>query len=186
MLPLGQEPLGQQLLGASAQLDVKALNFFSATNTARLQREVNNGLAMAHFKSTRYTGLLLVNTVITRFSLVRKDQNCERAEQQKLVEQMAILDTCKAKNLVYGSFHPLQNPPMFSVSYPPSLTGNHFCHLNLTSNFASNIHMFADKKNNVAVLQVETGETIVEAAAREVREECGYIVRTEDLGESDV
>ena len=120
----------------SAQLDVKALNFFSATNTARLQREVNNGLAMAHFKSTRCTGLLLVNTVITRFSLVRKDQNCDRAEQQKLVDQMAILDTCKAKNLVYGSFHPLQNPPMFSVSYPPSLTGNHFCHLNLTSNFA--------------------------------------------------
>ena len=37
-----------------------------------------------------------------------------------------------------------------------------------------------------AVLQVETGETIVEAAAREVREECGYIVRTEDLGESHV
>ena len=32
-------------------------------------------------------------------------------------------------------------------------------------------------------MQVETGETIVEAAAREVREECGYIVRTEDLGE---
>ena len=35
---------------------------------------------------------------------------------------MAILDSCKAKNLVYGSFHPLQNPPMFSVSYPPSLS----------------------------------------------------------------
>ena len=33
-----------------------------------------------------------------------------------------------------------------------------------------------------AALQVEAGETIVEAAAREVREECGYIVRTEDLG----
>ena len=33
---------------------------------------------------------------------------------------------------------------------------------------------------------MEAGETIVEAAAREVREECGYIVRTEDLGESDV
>ena len=26
----------------------------------------------------------------------------------------------------------------------------------------------------------------MEAAAREVREECGYNVRTEDLGESDV
>ena len=33
---------------------------------------------------------------------------------------------------------------------------------------------------------MEAGETVVEAAAREVREECGYIVRTEDLGESDV
>lgn len=90
----------------SAQLDVKALNFFSATNTAKLQREVNNGLAMAHFKSTR------------------KDQNCDRAEQQKLLDQMTSLDTCKSKNLVYGSFHPLQNPPMFNVSFPPSLTGN--------------------------------------------------------------
>ena len=69
------------------------------------QREVNNGLAMAHFKSSK------------------KDQNCDRAEQQRLVEQMASLDTCRARNLVYGSFHPLQNPPMFSVSYPPSLTG---------------------------------------------------------------
>ena len=46
---------------------------------------------------------------------------------------MAILDTCKAKNLVYGSFHPLQNPPMFSVSCPPSLTGNNSCHLDMTS-----------------------------------------------------
>ena len=33
---------------------------------------------------------------------------------------------------------------------------------------------------------MEARETIIEAAAREVREECGYIVRTEDLGESDV
>ena len=49
--------------------------------------------------------------VITGVSLVRKDQNCDRAEQQKLLDQMAILDTCKAKDLVYGSFHPLQNPP---------------------------------------------------------------------------
>ena len=106
----------------SAQLDVKALNFFSATNSARLQREINNGLAMAHFKSTRYGGLLLVNMVITRVTLVRKDKNCDRGEQQKLFDQMAILDTCKAKNQVYGSFHPLQNPPMFSVSYPPSLS----------------------------------------------------------------
>ena len=95
----------------SAQLDVKALNFFSATNSARLQREINNGLAMAHFKSTRYSGLLSVNMVFTRVTLVRKDQNCDRAEQQKLLDQMAILDTCKAKDLVYGSFHPLQNPP---------------------------------------------------------------------------
>ena len=79
---------------------------------------------MAHFKSTRYTGILLVKTVIILKSFVRKDQNCDRAEQQKLLDQMAILDTCKAKNLVYGSFHPLQNPPMFGVSFPPSLTGN--------------------------------------------------------------
>lgn len=39
---------------------------------------------------------------------------------------------------------------------------------------------------HTSLLQVEAGETIVEAAAREVREECGYIVRTEDLGESNV
>ena len=36
------------------------------------------------------------------------------------------------------------------------------------------------------LLQVEARETIAEAGAREVREECGYIVRTEDLGESYV
>lgn len=79
---------------------------------------------MAYFKSTRYTGILLVMTVIILNVLARKDQNCDRAEQQKLLDQMTILDTCKAKNLVYGSFQPLQNPSMFSVSFPPSLTGN--------------------------------------------------------------
>ena len=42
------------------------------------------------------------------------------------------------------------------------------------------------RRSSLMLLQVEAGETIVEAAAREVREECGYIVRTEDLGESDV
>ena len=30
--------------------------------------------------------------------------------------------------------------------------------------------------------KLEPGETVVEAAAREVREECGYIVNTTDLG----
>ena len=30
--------------------------------------------------------------------------------------------------------------------------------------------------------KVEPGETVVEAAAREVTEECGYSVKTEDLG----
>ena len=35
------------------QLDVKALYFFSATNTAKMQKEVNNGLAMANFKTTK-------------------------------------------------------------------------------------------------------------------------------------
>ena len=30
--------------------------------------------------------------------------------------------------------------------------------------------------------KVETGETITEAAVREVKEECGYIVNIEDLG----
>ena len=30
--------------------------------------------------------------------------------------------------------------------------------------------------------KIETGETITEAAVREVKEECGYIVNIEDLG----
>ena len=70
----------------------------------------------------------LIGQELTREHGHRRDlhqlllKNCDRAEQQKLLDQMAILDTCKAKNLVYGSFHPLQNPPMFSVSYPPSLS----------------------------------------------------------------
>ena len=47
-------------------------------------------------------------------------------------------------------------------------------------------HRTESRHSSLMLLQVEAGETIVEAAAREVREECGYIVRTEDLGESDV
>ena len=42
---------------------------------------------------------------------------------------------------------------------------------------------FGEGKWNGFGGKVEAGETIVEAAAREVREECGYVVKTEDLGE---
>ena len=33
--------------------------------------------------------------------------------------------------------------------------------------------------------KVEAGETVVEAAAREVQEECGLTVKTEDLGKTE-
>ena len=42
---------------------------------------------------------------------------------------------------------------------------------------------FGEGKWNGFGGKVEAGETIVEAAAREVKEECGYVVKTEDLGE---
>ena len=44
---------------------------------------------------------------------------------------------------------------------------------------------FGEGKWNGFGGKVEVGETIVEAAAREVKEECGYVVKTEDLGELD-
>ena len=41
---------------------------------------------------------------------------------------------------------------------------------------------FGEGKWNGFGGKVEAGETIIEAAAREVKEECGYIVQTQDLG----
>ena len=41
---------------------------------------------------------------------------------------------------------------------------------------------FGEGKWNGFGGKVEAGETIIEAAAREVKEECGYIVQTHDLG----
>ena len=83
------------------QLDVKAINFFSATNQAKLQKEVNNGLAMAYFKSSK------------------RDQNGDRAEQQKYVDEMSSLDHHNAKLLVYGSYQPLNNNPLYNNFQPP-------------------------------------------------------------------
>ena len=71
------------------QLDIKAINFFGATNQAKLQREVNNGLAMAHFKATN------------------RNLSGDRAEQQKFLDEMSELDYCQIRNLTYGSYQPL-------------------------------------------------------------------------------
>lgn len=81
------------------QLDVKALNFFSATNQARLQKEINNGLAMAHFNS------------------MKKNNSIDKVEQQKLVDEMLVLDHCNSRQLTYGSYQPLKTSP-FSPSLP--------------------------------------------------------------------
>ena len=85
-----------------AQMDVKALNFFSATNSAKLQREVNNGLAMAHFKSSKRT------------------HHGDRAEQQTYLDSMARLDTWGARRMVYGGYQSLHNPghAVYSASLP--------------------------------------------------------------------
>jgi len=87
------------------QLDVKALNFFSATNQARLQKEINNGLAMAHFNT------------------MKKNNSIDKVEQQKLVEEMVVLDHCNSRQLTYGSYQPLQTSPFLSnlPQYLPSV-----------------------------------------------------------------
>ena len=85
-----------------ARLDSKALSFFSATNQARLQKEINNGLAMAHFNQQR------------------KNTSSDRAEQQKLVEEMAAADSCGSRRLVYGSWTSPPAPPCMPA-LPPAL-----------------------------------------------------------------
>ena len=75
------------------QLDVKALNFFSATNQAKLQKEINNGLAMAHF------------------NMMKKNNTIDKVEQQKLVEEMVVLDNCNSRQLTYGCYQPLKTSP---------------------------------------------------------------------------
>ena len=84
------------------RLDAKALNFFSATNQARLQKEINNGLAMAHFNQQR------------------KNQSSDRAEQQKLVEEVATLDTPDSRAKTYGAWRLPPAPPV-QPALPPSL-----------------------------------------------------------------
>jgi len=84
------------------QMDVKALNFFSATNQAKLQKEINNGLAMAHFNS------------------LKKNFSIDKVEQQKLVEEMVALDHCNSRQLTYGFYQPLPKPP-FMPSLPQYL-----------------------------------------------------------------
>ena len=80
------------------QLDVKAINFFGATNQAKLQREVNNGLAMAHFNATK------------------RNLSGDRAEQQKYLDKMLELDHCHVRTLKYGSYQPINNIPFLTSS----------------------------------------------------------------------
>ena len=80
------------------QLDVKAINFFGATNQAKLQREVNNGLAMAHFNATK------------------RNLSGDRAEQQKYLDKMLELDHCHVRTLTYGSYQPINNIPFLTSS----------------------------------------------------------------------
>lgn len=80
------------------QLDVKAINFFGATNQAKLQREVNNGLAMAHFNATK------------------RNLSGDRAEQQKYLDKMSELDHLGIRTLSYGSYQPINNIPFLTSS----------------------------------------------------------------------
>ena len=82
------------------QLDVKAINFFGATNQAKLQREVNNGLAMAHFNATK------------------RNLSGDRAEQQKYLDKMSSLDHLGVRTLTYGSYQPINNTPFLTSSLP--------------------------------------------------------------------
>ena len=82
------------------QLDIKAINFFGATNQAKFQREVNNGLAMAHFKATN------------------RNLSGDRAEQQKFLDDMSQLDYCNIRILTYGSYQPIARNHFLSSSLP--------------------------------------------------------------------
>ena len=93
------------------KLDSKALNFFSATNQARLQKEINNGLAMAHFNQQR------------------KNSSCDRSEQQKLVAEMASLDTLDSRRLVYGAWTVVPRPPV--MPHLPASLARHSVSLHL-------------------------------------------------------
>ena len=84
-------------------LDSKALNFFSVTNQAKLQREVNNGFAMAHFNSSK------------------RNKNSDKMEQQKFLDDLDELDTFNARNLIYGKYEPISNNPLYNMNLPQVL-----------------------------------------------------------------
>merc|ERR1719447_2388861 len=84
------------------KLDSKALSFFTSTNQSRMQKEVNNGLAMAHFNQQR------------------KNTRSDRSEQQKMVDELVAIDTCNSRRLTYGSWVAPPRPPVMPL-FPPAL-----------------------------------------------------------------
>ena len=84
------------------KLDSKALSFFTSTNQTRMQKEVNNGLAMAHFNQQR------------------KNTSSDRSEQQKMVEELVTIDTCNTRKFIYGTWVAPPRPPVMPL-FPPAL-----------------------------------------------------------------
>ena len=84
------------------KLDSKALSFFTSTNQTRMQKEVNNGLAMAHFNQQR------------------KNTSSDRSEQQKMVEELVTIDTCNSRRFTYGTWLAPPRPPVMPL-FPPAL-----------------------------------------------------------------
>ena len=84
------------------KLDLKALNFFNATSQAKMQKEIINGLPMAHFHQTK------------------KSISTDKHEQMKMMTEMEKVDVNMTCKLIYGSYRELPKPPI-QPQYPTSL-----------------------------------------------------------------
>merc|ERR1711963_1109700 len=84
------------------KLDLKALNFFNATNQAKMQKDIINGIPMAYFHQTK------------------KSISTDKHEQNKLMSEIDKVDTNRTSKLVYGSYRELPKPPI-QPQYPQSL-----------------------------------------------------------------
>ncbi len=84
----------------SCRLDLKALNFFNATNQARMQKDIINGIPMAYFHQTK------------------KSISTDKQEQIKLMAEVEKLDNNESVKLLYGFYKELPRPP---TVYPQAM-----------------------------------------------------------------
>ena len=84
------------------KLDLKALNFFNATNQARMQKDIINGIPMAYFHQTK------------------KSISTDKQEQIKLIAEIEKLEKNNSLRLLYGCYRELPRPPIQPV-YPQAM-----------------------------------------------------------------